>query len=112
MTLRAQPITLDLAGTDVQTWGFGVSVPGVTTPEVAPGGAFTSDFVVPDPGTHWFHAGRLRIRNMTMMSHPLRVDGHTFQLGPAGGAGPRKGMMLLPPMGGVSVDLAATNLGA
>jgi len=30
-------------------------VPGVTTPEVPAGGAFTFDFVVPDPGTHWFH---------------------------------------------------------
>ena len=30
-------------------------VPGVTTPEVGPGGTFRFDFVVPDPGTHWFH---------------------------------------------------------
>ncbi|HEX2705045.1 MAG TPA: multicopper oxidase domain-containing protein, partial [Candidatus Lustribacter sp.] len=30
-------------------------VPGVTTPEVAAGGSFDFDFVVPDPGTHWFH---------------------------------------------------------
>lgn len=30
-------------------------VPGVTTPEVPPGGRFAFDFVVPDPGTHWFH---------------------------------------------------------
>lgn len=57
-------------------------------------------------------AGRLRIRNMSMMSHPLHVHGHTFQLGPAGGAGPRKDTVLLPPMGGVSVDLAATNPGS
>ncbi len=57
-------------------------------------------------------AGRLRIRNMSMMSHPLHVHGHTFQLGPAGGPGPRKDTVLLPPMGGVSVDLAATNPGA
>ena len=28
LTLRAQPITLDLGGTVVQTWGFGDSVPG------------------------------------------------------------------------------------
>lgn len=47
-----------------------------------------------------------------MMSHPLHVHGHTFQLGPAGGPGPRKDTVLLPPMGGVSVDLAATNPGA
>jgi FtsP/CotA-like multicopper oxidase with cupredoxin domain len=57
-------------------------------------------------------AGRLRIRNMSMMSHPLHVHGHTFQLGPAGGSGPRKDTVLLPPMGGVSVDLAATNPGS
>ena len=30
-------------------------VPGVTTPETPPGGTFAFDFVVPDPGTHWFH---------------------------------------------------------
>lgn len=57
-------------------------------------------------------SGRLRIRNMSMMSHPVHVHGHTFQLGPAGGTGPRKDTVLLPPMGGVSVDLAATNPGS
>jgi len=56
--------------------------------------------------------GRLRISNMSMMSHPVHVHGHTFQLGRAGGAGPRKDTVLLPPMGGVSVDLAATNPGS
>ena len=30
--------------------------PGVTTPDRSPpGGSFDFDFVVPDPGTHWFH---------------------------------------------------------
>jgi len=57
-------------------------------------------------------SGRLRIRNMSMMSHPLHVHGHTFQLGAAGGAGPRKDTVLVPPMGGVSVDLAADNPGS
>ncbi len=55
---------------------------------------------------------RLRIRNMSMMAHPVHVHGHTFQLGPAGGAGPRKDTVLLPPMGGVDVDVAATNPGS
>ena len=57
-------------------------------------------------------AGRLRIHNMTMMSHPLHIHGHTFQLGSAGGMGPRKDTVLLPPMGRVSVDFAATNPGS
>jgi FtsP/CotA-like multicopper oxidase with cupredoxin domain len=57
-------------------------------------------------------SGRLRIRNMSMMSHPMHVHGHTFQLGAAGGAGPRKDTVLVPPMGGVSVDLAADNPGS
>jgi FtsP/CotA-like multicopper oxidase with cupredoxin domain len=57
-------------------------------------------------------AGRLRIVNMSMMPHPVHVHGHTFQLGPAGGVGPRKDTVLLPAMGRVSVDLAATNPGA
>ncbi|HSO03344.1 MAG TPA: multicopper oxidase domain-containing protein, partial [Candidatus Limnocylindrales bacterium] len=30
-------------------------VPHVTTDPVPPGGSFDFDFVVPDPGTHWFH---------------------------------------------------------
>jgi FtsP/CotA-like multicopper oxidase with cupredoxin domain len=30
-------------------------VPGLTTAEIAAGGAFEYDFVVPDAGTHWFH---------------------------------------------------------
>lgn len=46
-----------------------------------------------------------------MMSHPLHVHGHTFQLGPAGGTGPRKDTVLVPPMGAVSVDLVADNPG-
>ena len=55
--------------------------------------------------------GRLRIGNASMMSHPLHVHGHTFQLGPAGGTGPRKDTVLVPPMGAVSVDLVADNPG-
>jgi FtsP/CotA-like multicopper oxidase with cupredoxin domain len=30
-------------------------VPGVTTPEIGPGGTARLEFVVPDAGTHWFH---------------------------------------------------------
>jgi FtsP/CotA-like multicopper oxidase with cupredoxin domain len=56
-------------------------------------------------------AGRLRIRNHSMMSHPLHLHGHTFQLGHAGGNGPRKDTVLVPPMGGVDVDLIADNPG-
>lgn len=56
-------------------------------------------------------AGRIRITNHSMMSHPLHVHGHTFQLGPAGGNGPRKDTVLVPPMGAVAVDIAAINPG-
>lgn len=56
-------------------------------------------------------ATRLRIRNATMMSHPVHVHGHTFQLGPAGGAGPRKDTLLIPAMGAADVDLLADNPG-
>ena len=55
--------------------------------------------------------GRLRIRNMTMMPHPMHLHGHTFQLGSAGGSGARKDTVLVPPMGGIDVDFAATNPG-
>ena len=55
--------------------------------------------------------GRLRIRNMTMMYHPIHLHGHTFQIGNAGGSGARKDTILLPPMGGVNVDFLAKNPG-
>ncbi len=55
---------------------------------------------------------RLRMRNMSMMSHPIHLHGHTFQLGPAGGMGARKDTVLVPAMGAVSVDVRATNPGA
>ncbi|MDP2013270.1 MAG: multicopper oxidase family protein [Actinomycetota bacterium] len=56
-------------------------------------------------------AGRLRIRNATMMSHPIHLHGHTFQIGDAGGKGPRKDTVLVPPMGAVNVDMVADNPG-
>ena len=55
--------------------------------------------------------GRLRIQNQSMMSHPIHLHGHTFQLGAAGGLGARKDTVLVPPMGGIEVDFAATNPG-
>jgi FtsP/CotA-like multicopper oxidase with cupredoxin domain len=55
--------------------------------------------------------GRVLIRNMSMMSHPIHLHGHTFQLGAAGGTGPRKDTVLVPPMGALSVDLLADNPG-
>jgi FtsP/CotA-like multicopper oxidase with cupredoxin domain len=54
---------------------------------------------------------RLRIRNQTMMTHPIHVHGHTFQIGAAGSTGPRKDTVLMPPMGQVTVDLHADNPG-
>ena len=53
----------------------------------------------------------LRIRNRGMMYHPIHLHGHTFQLGTAGGNGARKDTVLIPPMGGINVDFAATNPG-
>ena len=57
-------------------------------------------------------AGRLRIANHSMMPHPVHVHGHTFQLGRAGGTGPRKDTLLVPAMAAASVDLVADNPGA
>ena len=54
---------------------------------------------------------RLRIRNASMMSHPIHVHGHSFQLGAAGGAGPRKDTVVVPAMGAIDVDLLADNPG-
>lgn len=54
---------------------------------------------------------RLRLSNMSMMSHPIHLHGHTFQVGAAAGAGPRKDTLLLPPMASAEVDLLADNPG-
>jgi len=51
---------------------------------------------------------RLLITNATMMSHPVHVHGHTFQIG---ADGPRKDTVLVPPMGTVTLDLDADNPG-
>lgn len=56
--------------------------------------------------------GRLLIRNMSMMPHPVHLHGHAFQIGPAGGGGARKDTVLVPAMGGVDVDVAAVNPGS
>ena len=57
-------------------------------------------------------AVRLRLANMSMMSHPVHLHGHTFQIGPAGAGGARKDTILLPPMARAQVDLVADNPGA
>lgn len=57
-------------------------------------------------------AGRLRIANRSMMPHPIHVHGHTFQVGRAGGTGPRKDTLLVPAMGAASVDVVADNPGS
>lgn len=94
--LRAEEVTIDLAGRSATTWGYNGTVPGplvrvragdtlratvvnnvedpttihwhgirlvnamdgvpdVTQPAIAPGGEFSYEFVVPDPGTFFFH---------------------------------------------------------
>lgn len=54
---------------------------------------------------------RLRMRNMSMMSHPMHLHGHTFQVGDAGGTGARKDTVLIAPMAAVAVDVLADNPG-
>lgn len=56
-------------------------------------------------------AVRLRMSNMSMMSHPVHLHGHTFQIGAAGGSGARKDTVLLPPMARADVSLVADNPG-
>ena len=51
---------------------------------------------------------RLRLRNMTMMFHPVHVHGHTFAL-VAGGV--RKDTVIVRPMQAMDVDLDADNPG-
>ncbi|MFZ2503510.1 MAG: multicopper oxidase family protein [Nocardioides sp.] len=51
---------------------------------------------------------RLEIMNMTQMTHPMHVHGHTFALP----SGLRKDTVLVKPMTSLSVDLQADNPGA
>ena len=53
---------------------------------------------------------RLTIENQTMMWHPIHLHGHTFQVVSDNG-GPRKDTVIVPPMGRVTVELAADNPG-
>ena len=55
--------------------------------------------------------GRLRVRNMSMMPHPLHLHGHTFQVGAAGGSGARKDTLLVPAMTSVDLAVLADNPG-
>ena len=51
---------------------------------------------------------RLQVGNMSMMSHPLHVHGHTFGLV---GSGLRKDTVLVRPMERLAIDLEADNAG-
>ncbi len=51
---------------------------------------------------------RLQFMNMTMMTHPMHVHGHTFALP----SGLRKDTVLVKPMSSLSVDLQADNPGS
>lgn len=50
---------------------------------------------------------RLQMMNMTMMTHPMHLHGHTFALP----NGLRKDTVLIPPMGSLNVDFDADNPG-
>ncbi|NNM47839.1 multicopper oxidase family protein [Knoellia koreensis] len=51
---------------------------------------------------------RLRLRNMTMMFHPMHVHGHTFAVA---GIGVRKDTVIIRPMQSLDLDLDADNPG-
>jgi multicopper oxidase len=52
---------------------------------------------------------RMRMTNMTMMSHPMHIHGHTWGL--SGNGGLRKDTVLVQPMQTVEADLQADNPG-
>jgi FtsP/CotA-like multicopper oxidase with cupredoxin domain len=54
----------------------------------------------------------LRVRNHSMMPHPMHLHGHTAQVGDPGGPGPRKDTVLLPPMSRVDLTMVADNPGS
>jgi multicopper oxidase len=88
-----------------------VALSGTMSPYVWTINGRTYDETEPLTITHG-QAGRLRITNMSMMPHPLHLHGHTFQVGPAGGSGPRKDTVLVPPMAAFDVDFVADNPGS
>ena len=51
---------------------------------------------------------RMHMMNMTMMTHPMHMHGHTFALP----NGLRKGTVLIPPMGSIYVDFDTDNPGS
>ncbi|MFZ2502451.1 MAG: multicopper oxidase family protein [Nocardioides sp.] len=50
---------------------------------------------------------RIHMMNMTMMTHPMHIHGHTFALP----TGLRKDTVLMPPMSGFAIDFDADNPG-
>jgi multicopper oxidase len=51
---------------------------------------------------------RLQLMNMTQMTHPMHIHGHTFALP----SGLRKDTVLVKPMSALAVDLQADNPGS
>ncbi len=60
--------------------------------------------------------GRMRMKNATMMFHPMHLHGHTFQVRAVNGVpmarGPRKDTVIVRPMETVDVDFVADNPGS
>ena len=54
---------------------------------------------------------RIRLRNKSMMFHPMHLHGHTFAVSRADGLGVRKDNLNVLPMQEVSIDLRADNPG-
>jgi FtsP/CotA-like multicopper oxidase with cupredoxin domain len=48
-------------------------VPGVTQPPIRPGGEFTYEFVLPEPGTYWYHT-HARLQRGRGLYGPLIID--------------------------------------
>ena len=66
----------------------------------------------PDTAPLEVHQGerlRLKIRNNTMMFHPMHLHGHTFQMVNGGSA--RKDTVNVLPMNAIEIDIAADNPG-
>lgn len=54
---------------------------------------------------------RIRLRNKSMMFHPMHLHGHTFAVGGGTGGGVRKDTVNVPPMGSQMIELRADNPG-
>jgi FtsP/CotA-like multicopper oxidase with cupredoxin domain len=109
--LTARPVTLDLGGPVVQTWGYADTAPGPLIRARAGGAMMPYRWTI--NGATFDRSRPLLVRqgervrlqfvNRTTMFHPMHVHGHTFALT---GGGTRKDTVTYHAESGMMINLA------